>query len=125
MIRIVNLRNYKANPNEILIKIDGSNIALGNKFKMKSESDRDLVCNEYAKWFETQIKSSNSLVLNELRRIYKLALKKDIALGCWCYPKRCHGETIKKFLDMYLTAPKKNKLTTLKGNLLDIKQGVI
>ncbi|XZH79068.1 NADAR domain-containing protein (plasmid) [Clostridium perfringens] len=125
MIRIVNLRNYKANPNEILIKIDRSNIALGNKFKMKSESDRDLVCNEYAKWFETQIKSSNSLVLNELRRIYKLALKKDIALGCWCYPKRCHGETIKKFLDMYLTAPKKNKLTTLKGNLLDIKQGVI
>ena len=26
----------------------------------------------------------------------------DICLACWCAPKRCHAETIKKFIEKYL-----------------------
>ena len=102
MIRIINLRNYKLNDNEILIKVDRSNKVLGNKFIMYHETDRDIVCNKYEDWFNTQINNKNQLVLNELRKIYRLAKKYDIALGCWCYPKRCHSETIKNFIDSYL-----------------------
>ena len=102
MIRIINLRNYKLNDDEILIKVDRSNKVLGNKFKMHHETERDIVCNKYEEWFNTQINNKNQVVLNELRKIYRLAKKYNIALGCWCYPKRCHSETIKKFIDSYL-----------------------
>ena len=51
---------------------------------------------------EAQVNNKNQVVLNELRKIYRLAKKYDIALGCWCYPKRCHSETIKRFIESYL-----------------------
>lgn len=129
MIRVVNLRNYIPNQNEILIKVDRSNKILGNSFKMATEKERNLVCDNYEKWFENQIEGKNEIVLRELRRIYKIALTQDIALGCWCYPKRCHALTIKKFLDSYL--PKENipdadsKLIIINGDILNVKSGMI
>lgn len=102
MIRIVNLRNYNLKEGEVLIRVDRYNKILGNKFYMHNESERDLVCDKYQEWFDKQIKNRNLDVLNELRRIYKIAQVNDIALGCWCYPKRCHSETIKRFLEQFL-----------------------
>ena len=102
MIRVVNIRNYVHKEGEILIKVDRSNKYLGNRFYMKTESQRDEVCDKYQEWFDNQIKNNNEDVLNELRRIYKVARDDDIALGCWCYPKRCHAETILNFLSKYL-----------------------
>lgn len=80
----------------------GRGSPLGNPFVMRTEEDRDIVCNKYEEWFYKQIKEENQVVLNELRRIYLLAKKQNIVLGCFCSPKRCHGETIKKFLDKHL-----------------------
>ena len=43
--------------------------------------------------------------LNHLNknRVYKLIdfylLNKQLNLCCWCYPKRCHGEIIKNYLE--------------------------
>ena len=102
MIRIVNLRNYTLKENEILYKVDRSNKILGNWFFMHNEKERDIVCDKYQKWFDIAITNKNERVLNELRKIYKLAKIQDVALGCWCYPKRCHSETILKFLQQYL-----------------------
>lgn len=102
MIRIINLRKYALKPDEILIKVDRSNKILGNRFYMHSEAERDLVCDKYQEWFDKQIKNRDLDVLNELRRIYKIAKINDVALGCWCYPKRCHSETIKSFLEQFL-----------------------
>lgn len=89
MIRIVNLRNYKKENNEILIKIDRSSV-LGNPYYMHNESERDEVCDKYEMW----IRTTNRPVREEIMRIKKLAESNNIALGCWCFPKRCHGETI-------------------------------
>lgn len=104
MIRIVNLRNYELKENEMLIKVDRSNKVLGNRYYMHNESERNLVCNQYQEWFNRQINDTNrqNSVLIELRRIYSIAKEKNVALGCWCYPKRCHSETIKRFLEKYL-----------------------
>ena len=129
MIRVVNLRYYKPQKDEILIKIDRSNKILGNRFVMNSEAERDDVCNKNDAWFQSQIKKKNQVVLNELRRIYRIALKTNVALGCWCYPKRCHGLTIKMFLDQFM--PKKeiddaeSQLIIVEGDLLKIKEGMI
>lgn len=129
MIRIVNLRSYTPVKGEVLIKVDRTNKILGNSFKMNSEKERDLVCDNYEKWFDTQIKNKNEVVLRELRQIYKVALKQDVALGCWCYPKRCHALTIKRFLDSFM--PKKavdnadSKLIIINSDILNIKSGTI
>lgn len=99
MLRIVNLRNYTLKENEILIKVDRSSI-LGNPYFMKDESERDTVCDKYQIYFDNKL--NDEKFINELRRIYSIAKDKDVALGCWCYPKRCHAETIKSFLEIYL-----------------------
>lgn len=129
IIKVVNLKTYIPTKNEVLIKVDRSNKVLGNIFKMKSESERDYVCDKYDKWFEEQVKNKNQTVLNELRRIYKIALKYDVALGCWCYPKRCHAFTIKKFLDSFMPKAKienaDSKLIIVNGNILNVKEGMI
>jgi hypothetical protein len=94
MITVVN--KYKE-PNHIYC---GRGSLLGNPFKMIDESERDLVCEKYEKYFYEQIEVvKNEVMLKELRIIYKQALDGDVNLGCYCSPKRCHCDTIKRFVE--------------------------
>ena len=95
-IRIGNIRTYKPKTNEIAIKVDRSNKILGNKFIMRNESQRDKVCDQYDIWIHNEIKNNNTDVINSLLNIKELAQNNDVVLLCWCAPKRCHAETIKK-----------------------------
>jgi len=72
---------------------------LGNPFKMCDESMRDEACDKYEKYFYHQIEANSDGFMMELKRLQEL-LKEygGIRLFCWCAPKRCHGETIKKYL---------------------------
>ena len=97
-IRIVNLRSYVLKESEVLVKVDRSSI-LGNPFYMSNESMRDEVCDQYDMYFNNNIKDSRSGFVRELNKIYLLSLSKDIVLGCWCYPKRCHAEVIMNYLN--------------------------
>lgn len=81
-VRIVNLRNVQAKPGEIVIRCDRKTV-VGNPFFMHDESERDYVT-----------------------FIYQKALKQDVALACWCAPKRCHTETIKRFIEKCLAVSK-------------------
>ncbi len=96
MIRIVNLRNYKLHENEVLIKVDRTS-PVGNPFIMHNESERDKVCDKYEEYFQNS--KERDRFMNYLRIIYTKAKTQDVALGCWCYPKRCHAETIKNFIE--------------------------
>lgn len=103
MIKLGNMRNYKYNDNEVAIRIDRANKILGNRFIMHNESERDYVCDKYDEWLRIQVGTKNAIVLKELERIYNSMLiankhNKDVVLLCWCYPKRCHGESIIKAL---------------------------
>lgn len=99
MIEICNLRFEKVKF-VYDIRVDRFNKILGNKFYMQSENDRDRVCALYKEWFTEQIKCRNELVLNELRRIYRIYKQYGkLRLFCWCAPKKCHAETIKTFLE--------------------------
>lgn len=100
MIRIVNLKSYVAVDNEVLVRVDRKS-ALGNPFKMNDESERDSVCDRYEAYFE-RMRVENDAFHKELGRIWKLARKTNVALGCWCAPRRCHAETIKRFIEQYL-----------------------
>jgi len=97
LIEICNLRKEKpTSPCDV--KVDRSSV-LGNPFPMFNESKRDLVCEKYKDYFY------NSLIYKpeaskELQRL--IAIHNEygtLRLFCWCFPKRCHGETIKEYLE--------------------------
>lgn len=96
MIEIKNLKNeYCINPWDV--RVDRSNKFLGNKFYMASENMRDKVCDLYAEWLKNNMNSI--LVKAELNRLLAIYNKYGkLNLFCWCYPKRCHAEEIKKVL---------------------------
>ncbi len=93
----------KDNPGAVYI---GRPSPLGNPYILqnpRSRSERNLVCDMYEVWFEDRVRAQDPRVMNELRRLYKLAKTQGrLVLGCYCAPKRCHGETIKQFLERYL-----------------------
>lgn len=99
--------------NTINIEI-GRTSVLGNPFFMKNEQMRDEVCCRYELYFKGEMKKRREFY-KEIARIYKLAKLNNINLQCFCAPKRCHGETIKKFLDYYLLQYDK-KRTAIFGN---------
>ena len=97
-IAIKNLRKEKPN-NELDIRVDrGCGSPLGNPFYMKNESERDKSCDDYEKYFYNQVVDNPNFraELDRLINIYKKYGK--LNLFCWCFPKRCHAETIQKFL---------------------------
>ena len=103
MLRIVNLRDFKLMDGEELVRVDRSSV-LGNVYKMKdnSEEERDRVCDLYEVYFNKKVKEIGEF-RNEVIRIYRMVRDgKDVALGCWCAPKRCHAEYIKEFIESYV-----------------------
>lgn len=100
MIRIVNIKNYNSVEGERFIRVDRKSI-LGNPFYMHNESERDDVCDKYQDYFNRQITKSPEF-FKEVLDIATISLEEDVALGCWCYPKRCHAEVIKEFIEEVL-----------------------
>lgn len=93
MIEICNLRNEKPKYSYD-IKVDRSSV-LGNPFVMKTEADRDRVCDEYEEYFYKRLKDCTTM--QRIIDFYKEYGK--LRLFCWCYPKRCHAETIKRYIE--------------------------
>ena len=72
---------------------------LGNPFVMRSETQRDEVCDRYQQWFDEKVKANDPLVMGELRRLFRIGKAQGVLrLVCFCAPKRCHAETIAAFL---------------------------
>lgn len=81
----------------------GRGSPLGNPFVMHNESQRDYVCDEYEKWFHQRFSTDDAMVLM-IADLLDIARDGDLVLGCFCAPKRCHGDTIKRFLTLLLEA---------------------
>ena len=98
------IRNMRYNKpcEEWQVRVDRTSV-LGNPFYMESEAKRVEVCEKYDTYFKEKVKAKDVAFMNELRRLYKIAKRfGKLELYCWCFPKRCHAETIKKFLLKYL-----------------------
>ena len=101
MVRVVNLQDYELKDNEVLIKVDRST-PVGNPFYMRNEGMRDEVCGKYEAYFYKKVKEAGAF-RDYVAHIYRTALKNDVALGCWCAPKRCHADTIAAFINQFLS----------------------
>lgn len=49
---------------------------------MRSETDRDSVCDAYERWFEAQLTNSNEAFQDEMDRLERLARAGDLTLLC-------------------------------------------
>lgn len=64
--------------------------------------NRDEAVAHYEAWLAVQIRDKNWEVINELNRLLKIAKEGDLELRCYCAPKKCHGDVVKKFLEAQL-----------------------
>jgi hypothetical protein len=75
---------------------------LGNKFYMANESERANVCLKYRGWLSEKL-IDDSNIINEMNNLYKLyKLHGNLRLFCWCFPKQCHAEVIREFLEPFI-----------------------
>jgi hypothetical protein len=102
-IRVIHIKNTRKAEEYgyTVFRIDRQT-PVGNPFIMHSESERDQVCDAYREWFRGQLvlESSRTLAFHAyLNKIKQAHQQGNIALACWCAPKRCHGDTIKAWLE--------------------------
>ena len=122
-IEVVSMRNMLPAPGWVDVRCDRSSV-LGNPFQLRSEEERDMVCQQYKLWLWANIKQEADAVVHlgrwkreglaiassfkhptsrQVTRELDLMvtfcrLGKNIRLLCWCAPKRCHADGIKDCL---------------------------
>lgn len=125
MILIESLRKRNPFQQEELISIVGDTInfrvdrksPVGNPFTMKSETERNLVCEKYEQYFSEQILNVDSefyKFVSLIERAYSKGF--NINLWCWCAPLRCHAETIRKYIKRGETTKKKKVTLSFTGH---------
>lgn len=103
-IKVVNIKNHIPTEYDFYI---GRPSVLGNIYSHKKQSiadilvdSRDEAVESYKEHFYKRILSDDKDFKNELNKLYYFYKEHHkLNLCCWCYPKRCHGEVIKEYLD--------------------------
>ena len=97
--------NYPSN-NDVYI---GRGSPLGNPFTGSKKventkavfqcSSREEAIEKYENYLRLAIYENDSYICNEMNRIWKMAKTGDVNLVCFCKPKACHGDIIKKLIE--------------------------
>ena len=95
----VTVVNKYKEPNHIYC---GRGSPVGNPYLISKHLDRDTVCDLYEKWFNKEMLKKYSTVTSFVNNLVALAHIQDINLGCFCAPRKCHCDTIKKYIDNQL-----------------------
>lgn len=99
-IRVINLEDYELGFNEVLYKIDETNLVFSNPF---STGDEEKDYENYKKNFYKRFDEKDEDLRRELDRLYNLYQEKDIALGFWGEPgKLSYSNVILDFLEQFL-----------------------
>ena len=96
MIKVV---HCKREPNHEYI---GRPSPLGNPFPLPKGVAKGSTLPKYREWLMKKIEMKDKQVIDELNRLYLIAKKGDLNLGCWCAPQVCHGDVIKELLESKL-----------------------
>lgn len=97
---IIEVVHCKRDPDSIYI---GRGSVLGNPYPMRSEDDRDLVCDQYEEYFQQKIEERDEEFMEEIARLVESAYVNGyVRVGCFCAPRRCHGDTVARFLNTIL-----------------------
>lgn len=106
MIKVVNKYKHEPSNNDVYI---GRGSPLGNPFTGSKKventkaafqcSSREEAIEKYEKYLRLAIYENESYICNEMNRIWKMAKNGDVNLVCFCKPKPCHGDIIKKIIE--------------------------
>ena len=98
MIEIISMRKYHR-VHDYDFRVDRST-SIGNPFPMKSESEEESnrVCDKFEDYLKELIR--REVVTEYLQQMFDAyRLHGKLRLFCWCAPKRCHTETMRKHLE--------------------------
>lgn len=105
MINIVNKKNHKPTKYDYYIARPNP---LGNIFTHKNntkygkiivDSRKDAIKN-YEEWLKYKILENDEIIIKELKKLINFYKENsEINLVCWCKPKDCHGDILKKFIE--------------------------
>lgn len=85
--------------NYVNIRIDRGHSYLANPFRISGEMTRDICCDKYEDYFHMR-KLRDAQFRDAIMWInYYIIRGYNVNLQCHCSPKRCHGETIKNYLE--------------------------
>lgn len=96
-IKITNIRDGVNDCDFVYIKVNGSNLILGNPYILKNKSDNDernMVIEQYRKLLQDSMSVQGEMYKEILRIKELLDSGKNVALSCWCSPLPCHAEVI-------------------------------
>lgn len=101
-VHVVNKHTHKPEDCDVYI---GRPSPLGNPFNLRPDIDdpkvrRDEACDRFENGIGAHLNSTDGAAardyLNHIRSVYLQHGK--VNLVCYCAPRRCHGDTIKKLL---------------------------
>lgn len=98
MLKVLNKRHRPHNDVEVSVYV-GRPSVLGNPFEAGVDGTRDEVVQKYRQWLWTQF-HKDPIVRNEIYRLVDLYLNHgSLGLECWCAPKNCHANQIKRLIE--------------------------
>jgi len=111
MIHVTNCRHYSEitpEPDDTVIFVDRTNRILGNPFPMQTKTpvERKRVIALYKQKFDADFAIKGPMYQECLRIAILIEQGKSIALQCWCAPLPCHGDTIKRGIELILAERK-------------------
>ena len=72
---------------------------LGNPFPLECEAERAQIIRDYEDWLAEQLLDPRGAASIEIHRLAALARTQDLCLVCWCAPKACHADIIKRTIE--------------------------
>lgn len=61
--------------------------------------DRETAIICYEMWIQSHLRTGTPRIITELDRLASIAMQTgSLTLRCWCAPKACHGDVIKKVI---------------------------
>ncbi len=110
MITVVNKNTHEPTERDIYI---GRGSPLGNPYDWRGSPAAKFKCccrasaiENYKKWLVAQMTNGNETVLDEMRKIYRMARDGDVYLVCFCEPQPCHGNIIASVIRHFLKKQK-------------------
>jgi Domain of unknown function (DUF4326) len=96
MITVVNTKHHVPTDADIYV---GRGSPLGNPFRISISATREQVIGQYAEYLPRKIAEGNIEIRRELNRVWKAAKAGDVNLVCFCAPRDCHANIIKKLIE--------------------------
>ncbi len=89
MTRVVHCKKEKC---DVYI---GRGSIFGNPFIIGPNGTREECIIQYEAWIRSLMKEYNTFTKEEILKL------KGKTLGCWCYPKACHGDVLIKLIEEF------------------------